>query len=217
METTEADRRTIKALREYGHSKRNTAAITGWSRPTVTRYEGEQAEGYDESLSLDWEDIEPAIPADIDPESVITPGFLPRESEPVFDGNDSVHRFDTGISLDKALDEDLLLPEELMYTFLDTMPFPVRDDIMEFLIEKAKREKQLIDPEVLKNDVDSFCELNRSSVEVLVREYKNVKQKYTNPYTDERTRQPTPPQQQPQNQRQQGQWTTVGTQQHNQR
>ena len=180
-QTTPADRRTIRSLRRHGFSRRSTATLTGWSRPTVRQYEPEEVEGHDESLTLDWSDVEPALPDDIDAEAVISPKFQP--TDPDHDGGYAMptELYDAGMSVNEALKERwaLLNPESFMYLiFRDSPLISPPENFIEHICQRTERREKLPKPDLLAKDMNRLPGINKGEAQIFIREYKDIKDEY---------------------------------------
>lgn len=147
----------------------------------MRQYEPEEVEGHDEGLTLDWNDVEPALPDDIDAEAVISPKFQP--TDPDRDGGYAMptELYDAGMSVTGALENRyaLLAPESFMYLiFRDSPLISPPESFIEHICQRTERHSKLPKPDLLAKDMNRLPGIDKGEAQIFIREYRDIKERH---------------------------------------
>lgn len=156
-------KQAIRDLREYGFSKKKTAAAVGVSQGSVGKYEPEDVEGYDESLNADANEAIDALSEDLVPANVLDDEWIPQDVDPAtgdsFTGDPPTQTplvDDSTRELRVRDDYTNVTPGSFIREFFDEFEVGVRENFVRMQARRAERRGQLPDEEKMRADLNEM-------------------------------------------------------------
>jgi DNA-directed RNA polymerase subunit RPC12/RpoP len=172
--------RAIEILRAEGVPIKRTAIILGVSRDTVQKYEGEDADGWDQSLEVDAELVWSLLSSEMNPSNVVeeeeyipddvAEGESDRRSGP--DPSETPLRSESEDRLAVADDYGSLSPGEFIEKFFESLEVGVKSKFIRLQARRAERRGEVPDEEKMRSDMDSMASgIKGREVEYVAEEY----------------------------------------------